>query len=75
MNDYVINLPFLDENTDSGHRISKTEKIKNAGQKLNPSSESLNLGHFATIFIMQNQRLGPIVNRNQVKIYLTYSLI
>ena len=71
-----MNLSFQDENIDRVHRIGKTYTDKNTGKKKsNQSSWSLILGNLASNFIMQNRSISPIVNGNQVNIYLVYRLI
>ena len=69
-----MNFLFQDENIDRVHWIGRTYTDKNTGKKSNASSWSI-LGNLANNFIMQERSILPIVNRNQVNIYLVYWLI
>ena len=70
-----MNLPFQYENIDRVHKIGKTYTDKTLIKNTNPSSLSLILGNLANIFIMLERAITPIVNGNQVNIYLVYRLI
>ena len=70
-----MNLPFQYENIDRVHKIGKTYTDKALIKNTNPSSLSLILGNLANIFIMLERAITPIVNGNQVNIYLVYRLI
>ena len=62
-----IGKTYTDENIDRVHRIEKTYTDKNTGKKI--------LENLVNIFMMQERSITPIINGNQVNIYLVYRLI
>ena len=63
----AIGKTYTDENIDRVHRIGKTYTDKNTGKKI--------LENLVNIFMMQERSITPIINGNQVNIYLVYRLI